>query len=80
MEIKKEPLAVKMEGTADNLYQPPKSSSTPGRKENAAPYNTPAAKTASKLAGAQNMTPPSTGCALMGFLIACQSSVVLFTE
>ena len=66
MEVKKEPLAVKMEGTADNTanqgLEPTKSMATPGTKENSAPYKTPAAKMAVKNnAATPGFTPPSTG-------------------
>ena len=66
MEIKKEPLSVKMEGSADNtsrlgVQQAKGGASTPAAKENAMPYRTPAAKTAAKHAGTPGFTPPSTG-------------------
>lgn len=65
IEIKREPLAVKMEGTADNLSQPkllqPKEEATPRTKENAAPYRTPGAKVAARQSGISMFTPPSTG-------------------
>lgn len=64
--VKKEPLAVKMEGSDENrlnqgleTVQP---TASPDAKENAAPHRTPGAKLATKR-NAENpdFTPPSTG-------------------
>lgn len=66
LEVKKEPLSIKMEGSADNtplvgLQRPKEGTSTPSAKENAMPYRTPAAKTARKHSSTPGFTPPSTG-------------------
>lgn len=64
VDVKKEPLAVKMEGSAENVGQsgtPQAKRAKPGAKENVGPYKTPAAKLAARASGTPEFTPPSTG-------------------
>ena len=67
VEVKEEPLSVKMEGTAE--HEPKTASQTQleskpsnhSNKENVAPYKTPAAKKMAQYANTPGFTPPSTG-------------------